>query len=71
MSYVSTIGSLDEAAVSVRTSGSRGFVRAVRPASDVLGVVGGVLASTIEGAVFLTVMGGLSLTFCVLVAGGY
>lgn len=69
MSYISTIGPLDDAAVSARVRDVRGFMLPAHLSGGTLGSVGGALASAMEGAVFLTIMGGLSLVFCGLVAG--
>jgi len=69
MSYISTIGPLDDAVMDVRAAQPMRLAGATGSANGVLGMVGRVLAGVVEGVVFLTVMGGLSLVFCGLVAG--
>ena len=41
------------------------------PALGVAEALGNGLAAVVEGAVFLVVMGGLSLTFCTMFAGPF
>ena len=69
MSYISTIGLLDDTAAGERANRPGAMLGGSAPAGGVLRVVGGVLAGVVEGVVFLTVTGGLSLVFCGLVAG--
>ena len=70
MSYISTVTAFE-------TPGARlqsGVVRPVgprAPAGGVLEAVGGALTGAVEAVVFLVVMGGLSVTFCTLVAGPF
>ena len=72
MSYISTIEPLAGLAGSARPGAGRKVVRGVRaPAPGVAETIGGALAAGVEGTVFLVVMGGLSLTFCAMLAGPF